>query len=207
MTAPPTPDGTPESLRAARAVEARPLPWWGMVLWVAVAATMYAAMYFSYVYIRIGVSRWPPPGIEPPALGLATLSAGALVASAVALWSGIRRVRRHGLGAERSGLLVAVVLAGGHGAALAADWARAGFAVDVHSYAALYYTLPAVHLSALAVAVLTAAVHLALSFRPAERPRRAVGLEALALYWSFLAVGGTGLLAVVYLTPHVWPRL
>lgn len=204
MRAGPATEATPEDIRAARAVEPRPLAWWGMMLTIAVLATMYAALYFSYVYIRVGVTRWPPGGIDPPALDLPVLSAAALVGSAVVLWAGLRGSRT-GLGAERLGLTGALLLAGAHIGLVLADWGRAGFAVDVHSYAALYYTLPTIHFSALAIAMLMAAVHLALSFRPTELPRRGIGLRALEAYWSFLALGGMGLLAVVYLTPHVWP--
>lgn len=200
----PATDASPEDIRAARAVEPRPLAWWGMMLTIAVTATMYAAMYFSYVYIRIGVTRWPPEGLDPPALGLPTLSVAALLASAVVLWAGLRP-SRGGLGTERVGLTAALLLAGSHVGLVLVDWGRAGFAVDVHAYAALYYTLPAIHFAALAIAIVMAAVHVALSFRPAELPRRGIGLRALAAYWYFLALGGTGLLAVVYLTPHVWP--
>jgi hypothetical protein len=58
-------------------VEQRPAGWWGMVLAVMVIATTYAAMYFTTVYIRVSVERWPPEGVAPPALDLAGLSAAA----------------------------------------------------------------------------------------------------------------------------------
>ncbi|HVM15246.1 MAG TPA: hypothetical protein VM287_13095 [Egibacteraceae bacterium] len=205
MTADPALDASPEDIRAARAMEPRPLAWWGMMLTVAVVATIYGAMYFSYVYIRIGVTHWPPEGIDPPALGLPGLSVLSLLASAVAIWLGLRRSHRGALGAERPGLAAAIVLAGAHIGLLLLDWSQAGFGVDVHSYAALYYTLPTIHFSSLAIGMLMAAVHLALSFRPTDLPRRAIGLRVLGAYWYFLALGGSALLAVVYLMPHVWP--
>lgn len=192
------------TVRAERAVEPRPLAWWGMMLAVAVLATTYGAMYFSYVYIRIAVRHWPPPGVHPPELALPAASVGALLASCGALWIGLRRARQGRLGAERSGLLAALALGGAHVALLAADWARADFTVAAHSYAALYYVLPAIHVAALSVAALMAAVHVAMSFRPHDLPRRAVGLRALGAYWYATAIGGAALLAVVYLTPHVW---
>lgn len=205
MTVEPTREASPEDIRAARTIEARPLGWWGMMLTIPVMATMYGAMYFSYVYIRVGVTRWPPAGLDPPVLGLPALSAGALVASAVVLWAGLRRSSRAALAAERLGLTGALLLAGAHIALVLLDWGRAGFGVAVHSYAGLYYVLPSIHFSSLAIAMVMAAVHLALSFRPTDLPRRGVGLRALEAYWYFLAIGGTGVLAVVYLTPHVWP--
>lgn len=199
-------DTSPEGIRAARAIEPRPLAWWGMMLAIAVVATTYAAMYFAYVYIRIGVTHWPPEGIDPPALGLPVLSAGALVASAGVLWVGLRRSASGDVVTERLGLTGALLLAGAHCGLLVVDWVRAPFGVDTHSYAALYMTLPAIHMATLGIAMLMAAVHLALSFRPVDLPRRPIGLRALGAFWYFLAGGGTALLAVVYLLPHVWPE-
>lgn len=198
-------DATPEDLRAARAIEPRPLAWWGMMLTIAVVATTYAAMYFSYVYIRISVTTWPPAGIHPPALGLPAVSVAALLASAAVLWLGIRGSRRGEVVVERLGVAGALLLAGAHVGALLLDWHGAEFGIDAHSYAALYYALPAMHMATLGIGMLMAVVHLALSFRPAHHvPRRSIGLRALGAYWSFLALGGTALIAVVYLTPHVW---
>lgn len=197
----------PEEARAARAVEPRPLAWWGMMLTIAVVATMYAAMYFSYVYIRIGVGDWPPAGIDPPAIGLPALSVGALLSSAAVLWAGLRRARQGDLAGERLGLAAALALAGAHVGLLLLDWTRAPFSIDAHSYAALHFGLPGIHLVAFGIGMFMAAIHLALSFRPVPLPRRPIGLRALGAYWSFLAFGGTALLAVVYLVPHVWPHL
>lgn len=196
---------SPEGIRAARAIEDRPLAWWGMMLTIAVVATMYGAMCFSYIYIRVGVTRWPPEGIDPPALGLPAASGIALLCSALVLWTGLRRYLRGHLGDERWGLAAALLLAGTSIGLLVLDWARADFPVDVHSYAALYYTLPAIHAASLAIGMLMAVVHLAMSFRSADLPRRGVGLQALGAYWYFVAVSGALLLAVVYGLPHVWP--
>lgn len=205
MAGDPAVDTSPAGIRARRAVEPRPLAWWGMMLAIAVLVTTYGALCFSYIYIRIGMTRWPPEGIAPPALGLATLSAGALVASAAVVWLALRPSQRGRVAAQRFGLTTAVGLAAVHVGLLALDWARADFSLDAHSYAALYYVLPVIHAAALALAVLMAVVHVALSFRPDDLPRRLIGVRALGAYWYAVALGGTAVLAVVYLTPHLWP--
>ena len=51
------------SRRRPEGVETRPLGWWGTVLLAAVLATTYAALYFTYVYLRVSSVHWPPePG-------------------------------------------------------------------------------------------------------------------------------------------------
>lgn len=196
---------SPAEQRATRAVEPRPVAWWGMVLTLLVVVTSYAALYFSYVYIRVGVERWPPPGTPPPPLDLAAPSVGALLLGAAVLGVALRRSAALGSGMERTGLVVATTLGTVHVVLLYADWQRAPFAVTDHSYAALFYVLPQIHAVVVGLALVMAVVHLLLSFRPQDLPRRAVGLQGLATYWSTVAIAGTLLLAVVYLLPHAWP--
>lgn len=198
-------DMSPRAIRARRDIEARPLAWWGMMLTIAVTATTYGAMYFSYVWLRIGVTRWPPEGIDRPALGVPALAVAALLASGVVLWLGLRGSHRGAVGTERAGLAGALALAGAHVGLLIVEWSRAEFSVDVHAYASLFYVLPAIHAVTLGTAMLFAATVLAMSFRSDEMPRRGVALRSLGAFWYFLVIGGALLLAVVYLMPYVWP--
>lgn len=188
-------------------VEQRPMAWWGMVLTVMVMATSYGALAFSYVYIRVGVDRWPPEGIEPPALAVPVLSVACLAASALPMWWAGRRERGSDLAGMRLGLVGALALGGGHAGLLVADLAGAGFGAGVHSYASLYYVVPSFHLFTFALAWIFAAVLVALTFHRGAADQRHVGLRTLALYWYFLVVGGLGVLAVVYLVPHVWRQV
>jgi heme/copper-type cytochrome/quinol oxidase subunit 3 len=198
-------DLSPAAIRARRDIEPRPTAWWGMMLTNLVVATLYGAMYFSYIWIRITQRDWPPAGVDPPPLDLAGLSAAALLASGAVLWVGLRKSHQGAVLVEQLALLGALLLAGLHLWLLVADLSRFPLGPGDHAYASLFYALSGIHASALLLAMILAAVLLAMSFLPEPLPRRGVGLRTLGAYWYLLAVAGALLIAVMYLTPHVWP--
>lgn len=196
--------GFRDELRPA-GVEERPLGYWGMLLALAVLATTYVALFFSYVYIRIGTVDWPPAGIEPPPLGRATLSALLLLAStAPVLWAS-RREAAGGIVGLRVGLAAGVVLAGLHLGLLQVDLLEAPFGVADHAYGSLFYVLPGIHATVLGLALVMALVLLAMSVKGHVGPERHIGMRSLRAFWYVTVGGGVGTIAVVYLVPHVWP--
>lgn len=178
--------------------------WWGMVLALLVLATTYVAMCFSYVYVRVGVERWPPEGIDRPSLELAGLAVAALVGSAAALAAGLWRLPTRNDVRERLGLAGTVLLGTAHVALLWTDWLDFGVPVGTHAYVSLYYGLPAIHAVVVVLGLLFALTLLAMPLTPSV-VRREVGLRCLRLYWGVVLVAGIVLLAVVYLLPYVWP--
>lgn len=190
------------SRRRPDGVEDRPMGWWGTVLLGMVLATTYGALCFTYVYVRVATFAWPPADLAPPALGLPALSVTALVVSCVPLVAaGVRPERS--LARHRAAMVIAVMLATVHGGLLLADWRGQPFAVDDHVYASLYYVLPGIHLFLVGVGVVFALTVLALSWHT-EVGQHRVGERSLRVYWAVVVAGGALLLAVVYLTPHVW---
>jgi cytochrome c oxidase subunit I+III len=58
---------------------ARPNGWWGMAVFVATEATLFATLIGTYVYLRLGSKHWPPPGIAKPQVLVPMLLTLALV--------------------------------------------------------------------------------------------------------------------------------
>jgi cytochrome c oxidase subunit I+III len=58
---------------------ARQNGWWGMAVFVATEATLFAALVGTYVYLRLGSTHWPPPGIAKPHVLVPVLLTVALV--------------------------------------------------------------------------------------------------------------------------------
>lgn len=199
---------TPLRDRFPEAQPERPTGWWGALLTVAVLATIYAALYFSYVYVRVAHTGWPPDGLPRPALGVAgaavlvLLGSGAAVASAHRAATADSRARR---GAVRAGLALGAVLGVAHAVLVVLDWGRTPLDPGAHAYASLFYVLPGLHLALVGVGVVAAAIVLALSWHAEADALVLTGVRGVALYWYALVVGGAVLLAVVYLVPYVWP--
>ena len=57
--------------------------WWGQFLLALIEASMFFILLAMYFYIRLSYDMWPPPGIQLPRVGLATISLVPLVISAL----------------------------------------------------------------------------------------------------------------------------
>jgi heme/copper-type cytochrome/quinol oxidase subunit 3 len=169
-------------LQPARA--ARPNGWWGMVLFVATEATLFAVLIASWFYLRFQNRVWPPPGIPEPRVTLPLVLTGMLVATSIpmAFANSVAQRGRRGLAwlSILAAFGVQCVYLGGQIHLFRAD--LASFAADSHAYASAYFTLLAVdHLHVL-VGILFNGWLLARLATGLTR-YRLVGLGAIAFYW------------------------
>jgi cytochrome c oxidase subunit III len=121
--------------------------YWGMALFVATEATMFAMLIGSYLFLGTANPGWPPPGIERPKLILPPImTVVLLLSSATMFWAekGIKRGDRTQL---RIGLSVTIVLGLGFLTIQGFEYAdklRKMKPWD-HAYAASFYTITSFH--------------------------------------------------------------
>jgi cytochrome c oxidase subunit III len=127
----------------ARARRGPSKAWWGMAMFVATEATLFAIMIGSYFYLRFKNLQWPPRGVPEPELVLPLAMLALLVATSAPMWLAARAGRAGRLGAVRAFLLIAFL---GQAAYLgvsiheyADDLQR--FTPHTHAYGSIYYTL------------------------------------------------------------------
>jgi len=182
--------------------------WWAMVVLVAVAASLFLALVFSYFYIwTVSPQVWPAsPDDRLPGLAWPAAVAAALVVAGLALHLADVAIRRAG---ERmrwavcAALLLAMVALGSASLlGLGAQW-HAGLRAADTSYAALVYAFIAVDGQIAAAVVLMGLYTIARSVAGKLDGARRVTFDntrCLGLY--AVAQGLAGLLVV-----HVAPRL
>ena len=78
----------------ARARQAQPSGWWGMVLFLCAEGTLFGILISTYFYLDFGSKSWPPDGIAPPSVALPLIATAALVATTVPLALAARAARR-----------------------------------------------------------------------------------------------------------------
>lgn len=180
----------------------RPVSATATLLGVIALAMLVLTLQFSYLYLAINDGGWPPPGVQPPPVGLPLVATVVLAAGALPALL-LLRAARSGSGPGLQGAAVALVLAGGGFLALQAwAWPPLDIAPSEHAYAS------AVVLNIVVMAVLVAAGIVAaglLVLRVRERlDARTAGIGAsLAYYWWFLVVLWLVTAALVYGTPLV----
>jgi cytochrome c oxidase subunit III len=182
---------------------ARPNGWWGMVVFVATEATLFATMIGSYYDLRFRTPQWPPAGVPDPKLAVPLILLGVLVATSVPVQLAVVFARAGRGTAAQLAFLTALVMQSGY---LAMQVHL--FAGDLHhftpqgsAYGSIYFTLLGVHHAHVFFGILLEA-WLVLRLFGGSRRYRTVGVEATAFYWhavNVLAVAVT----IVLLSPSL----
>lgn len=179
--------------------------YWGMALFVATEATMFAMLIGSYLFLGTANSGWPPPGIERPKLLLPSIMTAILVSSsAVMFWAekGIKEGKHTrltiGLGAT---ILMGLAFLAVQGVEYHDKLEK--FTPFVHSYAASFYTITSFH----ALHVITGLLLLSYAFVRALLGHfdgtSHLAVKNVGLYWHFV----DAVWIVIYTTLYISPRL
>jgi cytochrome c oxidase subunit III len=116
---------------------------WGMAMFVATEATLFAMLIGSYFYIRFKNIAWPPRGIEEPSVVIPLILLGVIVVSTIPVGLAVRAARAGRVRAARRLVLLALVVQAGY---FAMEVNRyfvdlAHFTPQDHAYGSIYFTL------------------------------------------------------------------
>jgi cytochrome c oxidase subunit III len=163
--------------------------WWGMAMFVATEATLFAILTATYFYLRFKNLQWPPQGIPEPKLVLPLGMLALLVATSVPVHLASRAGRAGRLVAARAFLSLAFL---GQAAYLgvsiheyADDLQR--FTPQTHAYGSIYYTLLGADHAHVGIGLLLSLWLLAKLVRGLTL-YRLNALQAIALYWHAVNV-------------------
>jgi cytochrome c oxidase subunit I+III len=179
--------------------------WWGMLGFITIAASGFAALFYSYFYIRLFSPQWPQSGIARPELWLALLAYGALALSSLLQPAALSSYRSQKQDVTRIRLggsfLFGVLFLG----LQFWEWWRLDFVPQTNAYASLVYVMS----GALVLAVL---IGLAMNLMAQRRlfgegTTNRVGLvlllEMASLYAYFTGIVGVLVFATLYLSPYL----
>jgi cytochrome c oxidase subunit III len=191
-----------------RTPRGRSTAWAGMAVLVLIETTVVLALTASYFYLRTSALLWPPPGIDPPALGLPAAAHALITLSAAPMVVAERRFRRaRAKGSERRGVRAPIAVGMGLlAAALALEvlvYRDVTYTWEDHAYGSIVWTNAGYSALHLLVVLGLAAMLFALEQRGHLRERRAAAVDAVALYWYFVAVTSPLTFATLYLSPHL----
>ena len=178
--------------------------WWGMICWLAMYASSFAALLYTYFYLRLFTPQWPPEGIPDPESALAAVSYGVLIVGSVAQCFGLTCFRRKIW--TRSRILMGVAIACGVVFIAMECWEfwRVGFTPRTDAYSSIYFVLSwAVMISALVGLILSVTAAWRFSRDHQEYwESMTLHLEITSLQWGLTA--GVGVLGYItlYLSPY-----
>jgi cytochrome c oxidase subunit 3 len=173
----------------ARARRGPSTAWWGMAMFVATEATLFAILIGTYFYLRFKNAPWPPRGIPEPTVALPLAMLVLLVATSVPIQLASRAGKAGRLAAVRVFLLLALL---GQAAYLAisihqyaADLRK--FTPQTHAYGSIYYTLLGADHAHICIGLLFSLWLLAKLVRGMTL-YRLNALQAIAFYWHAVNV-------------------
>ena len=182
---------------------ARPNGWWGMAVFVATEATLFATLIGTYFYLRFQVPAWPPAGTPKPEVLVPLLLTAMLVATSIPVQLAYSSARRDRLGPARLALVAALAVQGAYlGIQLhlfTSDLDR--FSPDQSAYASIYFTLLGAHHLHVVVGMLLEAWVLLRLVTGLTRTRL-VAMQATAFYWHAINA-----IAVAVVLTEVFPSL
>lgn len=180
--------------------------YWGMALFVATEATMFAMLIGSYLFLGTANPGWPPPGIERPKLILPPIMTGVLLLSSVTLlWAekGIKRGDRTQL---RIGLAVTIALGIGFLVIQGFEYADKLSKTKPwdHAYAASFYTITSFHALHVISGLLLLGYTLLRALLGHFDGEQHLAVKNVGLYWHFVDAVWLVIFTTLYLSPRFY---
>ena len=211
MTALESARSTPEAVTdpSSLVVEAprgRPTGEWGMFLFVATEATLFACLLASYFYLRFAHGgAWPPGGIEKPKLLKPAIMTVTLLLSSVPMIWGDHAIRHGHPRRLQVAIPITIVLGLFFLLVQAGEYAEklAKFTWTTNVYGSIFYTITGFH----GFHVLTGLVMLAYTEIAALRGKFTQGrherVRMVSIYWHFVDVVWIAIVLSLYVSPHL----
>jgi cytochrome c oxidase subunit 3 len=156
----------------------------GVLVFAATEATLFGTLIATYFYLRLNTDRWPPEGVEPPAVALPIALCAALVLTTAPMLLAALAAGRGRRGAAWLLVLGATVVQAGYLAwqivLYFSDLSK--FAPDETTYGSIYFTLLGTHHIHVAIGLLLdlwVLMRLAMGLNE----YRVATVRVVAIYW------------------------
>ena len=195
-----------EHLLPPATMPGREVAVWGMAMFCATEAALFAYLLSSYFYLGVSNPQWPPAGMEDPKLTIPLFMTAALLFSSVAVYWGERGIKQGDQGRLRIGIAIAVLLGL---VFLALQWVEyreklrhAG--PQAHAYTASFFTITGFHGAHVAFGVLLLGYTLVRAARRQFTEHNYAGVTVTSLYWHTVDAIWLAILASLYLSPRLY---
>jgi cytochrome c oxidase subunit I+III len=175
--------------------------WWAVLMSLLIVGSLFASLVFSYFYLWLGSTAWPPAGFVPvPGLAWTALS---LAACVILQWAARRELAKDNR-RRACTLLAGVALASSVHLVLLAGVVKVATGVpQAHAYASVTWLLAGFHGLHMIVLAIAAVWLLLRVHRGYVRPRRDLEARIVFALGRYAFVQGTIVLAIIHLFPDL----
>jgi cytochrome c oxidase subunit III len=176
--------------------------WWGQLLLAFIEASMFFILLAMYFYIRLSMDMWPPPGIQLPKLGPATIALIPLILSAVGSYIASEAAKKNDRGGMLLGLGLNVVLAALFLVARGLSWGVWNFNWRATAYGSIMWAIMFLHtIDAVADVVFTLCLIVVLALGYTGVKQR-LGVHVDSILWYFIVLIWLPAYVILYWGPR-----
>lgn len=177
--------------------------WWGQASIVAIEATMFSILIASYLYARLRMDVWPPPGDQFPHLTIPTIALIPLLLSAVGSYWASEAAKKDDRRGMILGLVMNLVLAATFFAMRIYEWHSLNFNWQTDQQGTYVWTILGLHTFDFGAGMIETLVLLAfiVSGRYAEKQR--LGVHVDSIVWYLVVAIWIPLYLAVYWGPKI----
>lgn len=178
--------------------------WWGQLSIDIIEGTMFSILIAAFLYVRLRVDVWPPPGDQYPHLLLPTLSLIALLVSAPFSYFASEAAKRNDRGGMIRNLALNLVFAAICFTLRIFEWYSLNFNWQADAQGSYVWAFLGLHsFDFIADAVFTLVLLiLILIGRSGEKQR--LGVHVDSVVWYFLVAIWVPIYIVIYWGPHIF---
>ncbi len=176
----------------------------GMWLFIATEATLFALLFFAYVYLGLSHAHWPP--VKDPDWKFALIATGIMLVSIAPTWWGLRRIAEGDT--LQLKIALGLVLLAGAGYIVVEIFGYRHMFNSMHprdsSYASIFITITGLHFFHVIVGWFMVWYLLARALAGHFTAERHLAVRNVLLYWYFLIVVLCCVVSVLYISPHFY---
>jgi cytochrome c oxidase subunit I+III len=177
--------------------------WAGMLMLVVIETVALGTLVAAYLYLRMQPPDWPPGGIPHPDVVVPAIGSALLLLSGGPMWLAERDARAGKLDRVRTMVPLGLALALAYLVLKVYEHVGLDYSWTSHAYGSIVWTIngySAFHV----VALLIMGSVLWLFQRGGYlRGRRVAAVEAIAVYWYFVALSSIPVFGILYLAPYL----
>lgn len=175
--------------------------WWGIMGLIAIEATVFASLFTSYFYLRLGFDYWPPPGVPLIDLALPTVNLLLVLSTS---WPMIKATRvavqtrkppTLYLGYSVVTFVVVDVIR-------FYEFTKLPFRWDENAYTSIFWAILGLHFTHIIAAFLGTGAIAAIAWRGPLKDIEILAIQVDGMYWQFVAWVALPLYLVLYIVPR-----
>ena len=177
--------------------------WWGQLLLASIEGMMLCIVIAAYLYVRLRMDVWPPPGDQFPHRLLPTLGLIPLFLSCIGTYWASEAAKKDDRGGMIKGLLLNLVLALVFFVIRVVDWYSLNFSYKADAFGTYIWAFLAIHSYDYVADVIFTLVLFVLVLIGRTGPKVRLGVHVDSIVWYFLVIIWIPIYVAVYWGPKL----